>query len=260
MLGLATTGMRIDTFAPTIAGLQDGQLTVQHFARLRHFARYTWDPQELGWPLRGLIDEELASLGLLQPGGKERGWFISKLGKEVFEFRAAFEAGRRKPHHALAARASRWLERQGRAAWLNRNFELHLKPDQRVLEILGLGHEDFASIISQGANRKTVARPDVISIVPSETRSDWNCWILEAKVSRRDFVLDVRNPRKRYAYALLARQVFYLTPAGLISEDELPTGCGLIVESRPGFFAIVRNAGDCKPVRSAHINRLLRGH
>ena len=251
--------MQIDTSSPATTSSRDKQLTVQHYARLRHFARYTWDTDGFGWSLDGAVDEELASMGLVQLGEKCRGWFISKLGKEVFEARSAFEAARRKPHQALASRASRWLERQGRAAWLNRNFELHLKPDQRVFQHLGLRHEDLGSAFSRTADYKVVSRPDVISIVPSAKKSEWNPWILEAKVSRRDFMQDIRNPSKRYAYALLSRQFFYLTPAGLVSEDELPTGCGLIIESRPGFFAIVRNAAECKPVRSAHINRLLRG-
>ena len=249
----------MEDISSTTTPLRDDQLTVQHYARLRHFARYTWDAEGLGWSLHGSIEHQLACMGLLQSGGKGRGWFISKLGKQVFEVRSASEAARRKPHHELAFRASRWLERQGRAAWLNRNFELYLKPDQRVLQSLGLSNEDLDSVFSQRVGYKVVSRPDVISIVPSVSRSEWNSWILEAKVSRRDFTQDVKKPSKRYAYALLARQVFYLTPAGLISEDELPTGCGLIVESRPGFFAVVKHAADCKPVRSAHINRLLRG-
>ena len=251
--------MQGDTLSPATTSSRGERLTGQHSVRLRHFARYTWDNKGLGWSLDGVIDEELASMGLLQPGDRGHGWFISELGKDVFEARCAFDAARRKPHHALASRASRWLERQGRAAWLNRSFELHLKPDQRVLQSLGLGHEDLASVFSRPAGYKVVSRPDVISIVPSTKKSEWNPWILEAKVSRRDFIQDIKNPSKRYAYALLAKQLFYLTPAGLVSEDELPTGCGLVIEIRPGIFSIVKHAAECKPVRSAHINRLLRG-
>jgi hypothetical protein len=250
--------MGIDTLLAEPSSLPDVHLTVQHYARLRHFARYAGDTQGFGWHLECPIDEQLASLGFLQRGDKPRGWFISKLGQQIFAARSALEAARRKPHYALASRASRWLQRQGRAAWLNRNFKLYLEPDQRVLLSLGLDHEDLSSVFSRKYGRKVISRPDVISIVPSIKRSEWDSWILEAKISRRDFIQDVRNPGKRYAYALLASQVYYLAPAGLISENELPTGCGLIAETRSGFFTIVRNAAACKPVRSAHINLLLR--
>ena len=157
-----------------------------------------------------------------------------------------------------ANRAARWLVRQGRLAWLNRNFSVQLKPDLRVLRSLGLNQDDLEPLFSGTNFRSLVTRPDVISIMSPSSRKEWNSWILEAKVTRRDFFQDVGNPSKRYAYALLAQQIFYLSPAGLISEDEVPDGCGLIFETLPGFFSIVKAPADCRPMRSAHITRLLR--
>jgi len=126
------------------------------------------------------------------------------------------------------------------------------------MQNLGLAQEELQPSFSRTIHLQVTSRPDVISIVSSASRSEWNSWILEAKVNRRDFLLDVKNPAKRYAYGLLAQQVFYLAPAGLISEDEVPKGCGLIFEIRPGAFSIVKAPAECKPLRSAHISRLLR--
>lgn len=54
---------------------------------------------------------------------------------------------------------------------------------------------------------------------------------LEVKVSRADFKRD--TDEKRRAWFSVADRFAYVAPAGLISVDELPPGCGLL-EYQPG--------------------------
>ena len=66
--------------------------------------------------------------------------------------------------------------------------------------------------------------------------------IYEVKVSRADFLSDLANPAKRAGYTELAQAVYFCTPAGLVDPAELPPEVGLICESAPSCFKIVRGA------------------
>lgn len=50
----------------------------------------------------------------------------------------------------------------------------------------------------------------------------------EVKVSRADFLLEVRNPLKRRIGMRYSNEFFFLTPAGLLQPAEVPVDCGLI--------------------------------
>lgn len=51
---------------------------------------------------------------------------------------------------------------------------------------------------------------------------------LEIKVSRADFLADVRDEAKQRAWRALAHQHAYVVPQGLVSAQEVPPGCGLL--------------------------------
>lgn len=51
---------------------------------------------------------------------------------------------------------------------------------------------------------------------------------IEVKVSRSDFLQDVRRPEKQAAWRETAHRHAYAAPKGLIAKDEVPDGCGLI--------------------------------
>jgi len=236
------------------------ELTRQHVARLREFRRFSsYGEPALGLPLDGPLDEHLAEHGFLESGTWCGGWVLSQQGWQELERRARGEAIRRKPHHDLARRVARWLERQGRLAWLNRSFEVSTRNDHRAVRHLGLmPSPDFPDDGFLGPLR-CITRPDVISVAPAERRSELQPWVFEVKVSRHDFYVDIDNPHKRLAYALLAERVYYACPKGLIAVDEVPVGCGLVVETRKGFFQVASEAPRCKTRHSAHLNSLLRG-
>lgn len=50
----------------------------------------------------------------------------------------------------------------------------------------------------------------------------------EVKVTRADFLHELKRPGKRVAAMSLSNEFYFATPAGLVSEYEIPEGCGLI--------------------------------
>lgn len=71
----------------------------------------------------------------------------------------------------------------------------------------------------------------------SERRIDFwamRCWSgatervsYEIKVSRQDFLREMKDARKRKMALLFSTQYYFITPPGLIKPDELPPECGL---------------------------------
>lgn len=73
----------------------------------------------------------------------------------------------------------------------------------------------------------------------------------EIKISRSDFLCEVKNPLKRRIGMHFSNEFFFVTPAGMLSFDEVPTNCGLIevgkaatddskrlIRSHSGFFQV----------------------
>lgn len=81
--------------------------------------------------------------------------------------------------------------------------------------------------------------------VPS---ADFHRTAYEVKVSRADFMREVRNPAKRVDAMRLSNQFYFVAPAGLVEADEVPRGCGLVevygrIGDRTVVKAPVRNRG-----------------
>lgn len=64
----------------------------------------------------------------------------------------------------------------------------------------------------------------------------------EVKVSRSDFLNEVKKPWKREAGMELANKFVYVTPPGLITKDEVPEGCGLMEVHPSGTIRTVVKA------------------
>lgn len=60
-----------------------------------------------------------------------------------------------------------------------------------------------------------------------------HCWTpyervaYEVKVSRGDFLKEMKKPRKRARGLLLSNEFFFAAPAGIIKPEEVPPECGL---------------------------------
>lgn len=76
-----------------------------------------------------------------------------------------------------------------------------------------------------------------------------NCWpskkllriSYEIKVSRSDFLMELRQPEKRKPAMEVSNQFYFVTPDGLIAANELPEHCGLMV-ARDGKLKIQHRA------------------
>lgn len=52
--------------------------------------------------------------------------------------------------------------------------------------------------------------------------------VYEVKVSRADFLNEIKNPEKRQQALSLSNYFYFAVPKGLVSVDEIPEECGLI--------------------------------
>ena len=58
----------------------------------------------------------------------------------------------------------------------------------------------------------------------------------EIKVSRSDFLHEIKNPQKRKQAMKVCNLFYFVAPKGLIKVDEVPDDCGLIEISESGRF------------------------
>lgn len=54
----------------------------------------------------------------------------------------------------------------------------------------------------------------------------------EVKVSRSDWLQELKDPFKRMAAFRMCNRFYFAVPAGLVDEDEVPDGCGLVEVGR----------------------------
>lgn len=105
-------------------------------------------------------------------------------------------------------------------------------------------------------------RPDVFSIYPTLDVERCRPWTHEVKVSRADFLSDVRSAKWRQ-YVHFSCRVFFAAPKGLIKLTELPTETGLweFDPDRSVPWMLVKPAKFCKgwSLPSRHLMKLILG-
>jgi hypothetical protein len=62
----------------------------------------------------------------------------------------------------------------------------------------------------------------------------------EVKASRADFLCEMKQPLKRRMGLHFSNQFFFVTPAGMLALDEVPTECGLIEVGRAPTYGSQR--------------------
>lgn len=102
-------------------------------------------------------------------------------------------------------------------------------------------------------------RPDVFSIFPTLDVERCRPWTHEVKVSRADFLSDMRSGKWRQ-YASFSCRVFFAAPKGLISAAELPSEPGLW-ELEAGTWKLAKPAKFCKgwSLPPRHLMKLILG-
>ncbi|HEY1118213.1 MAG TPA: hypothetical protein VGE43_10950, partial [Acidimicrobiales bacterium] len=77
---------------------------------------------------------------------------------------------------------------------------------------------------------------------------------IEVKVTRADFLADIKNPAKQAAWKQAATRHAYAVPAGLVQASEVPEECGLIWVHMPA------NGGYWSEVKWVKRAPYVRGH
>lgn len=137
-------------------------------------------------------------------------------------------------HHSLADRLAKHLQTQGFYTWENIEFSNPI----------------YSPSVAQAWS---VVRPDVYACLPTLKAETCTPTIYEVKVSRADFLADLAKPQKRGAYGDLAEAVYYCCAEGMISKDEIPEGCGFLVETTAGEFKTAKRPKKNKRFR-LHVN------
>lgn len=87
--------------------------------------------------------------------------------------------------------------------------------------------------IGTGFSKDSKQRIDAVAI--SYYRANAQCIrTFEVKVSRSDFLSEMKKPLKRRAAHRIANEFFFVCPKGMISVEELPVECGLIEVTEDG--------------------------
>ena len=215
-------GAALDTETP----LPDiATFTRAHSSRLKWYFQHSMRGGAAALPDNIDLDLSVANLisRIISPYGSTVHYAITPRGEAMVAALRDHSRSQRAPHHALGKHLAQWLAAQGRMTWEDCCFDV---------------------TVSSGVVRTT--RPDVFSTAITMNMDKWDPQVHEIKVSRADFLSDIKNPEKREAYFLVGQRVSYATPFGLISKEEVPKECGWIEQSQDGAQWIVRKVAPKK--------------
>lgn len=128
-------------------------------------------------------------------------------------------------HHDLGSRLANWLrEHQRRMTWENITFSRDYQSRAQCDELDGW----------------TEIRPDVYSCVLTPTARLAKTETFEIKVSTADFNAELAKPQKLQAARDIAEAAWFCVPQGLVDASQLPQGFGLLAETAPGEFKVLK--------------------
>lgn len=95
--------------------------------------------------------------------------------------------------------------------------------------------------IGGGFSKDSEQRFDAYSICyfPSK-RNVTSCF--EIKISRNDYLSEMKKPKKRRAGLRLANEFYFVTPEGLLEVTEVPVECGLMEVTESGHIKTIIHA------------------
>jgi hypothetical protein len=209
-----------ETLEPVTLGIK---WTRKHEKRLR-------EAFEKGRPLQSIrlsgLELDLVAIGFMQTldkghsvhpyiGITDKGIaFLSQARQQRLE--------RQDIHNSLASRLAKHLQSKSKMTWENILFT---NPHKHLLE-----------------SQWRQVRPDVYACEATLQAKNARPEIYEVKVSRADFLADMAKPGKGAGYSDLAEAVYFCTPQGMVSPDEVPDGIGLVWETNSGTFIIKKRA------------------
>lgn len=84
--------------------------------------------------------------------------------------------------------------------------------------------------------------PDVFGVRHGQGGWDSGTFLLEAKVSRSDFLADKKKPHRINPETGVGKWRYYICPTGLIQPHEVPDKWGLIYVNRRGHVDVIKGA------------------
>jgi hypothetical protein len=81
--------------------------------------------------------------------------------------------------------------------------------------------------------------PDVFGVRHGLNRNGMGTFLLEAKTSRSDFLVDKNKPHRLNPAKGMGKYRYYICPTGLIKPEEVPEKWGLIYVSPKGICKVV---------------------
>lgn len=195
------------------------ELNRKHYARLRLIMTSNYYQE-----LKDSIDLELYSMDLIKVNSGGTTWrsvveLTEKGRKSLAEFVTKVKE-ERSPHHELGSKLAEYLKTtENRFTYENIEFG-----------------------INTGLGGKICVRPDVFSIIPTYNKKKLLPIVHEIKVSRSDFLTDIKKPEKRGTYYLIAEKVFYVAPMGMLKADEIPEGFGFMEydKEKDKFITVIK--------------------
>lgn len=90
---------------------------------------------------------------------------------------------------------------------------------------VGTGYRSMKELSAGGTNPEQRLDAWAINLFPSKglLRRTY-----EIKVSRSDFLHEIKHPEKRKTGLTLSNEFYFVTPKGLVAPEEIPEECGLI--------------------------------
>lgn len=85
--------------------------------------------------------------------------------------------------------------------------------------------EEYVKIYEDGINVDRTIDFFAINCYPSKS---FNRIAYEIKISRSDFLQELRDPEKMKPFMELSNEFYFVAPKGLISKEELPEDVGLV--------------------------------
>ncbi len=190
------------------------QLGRTHARRLREVYR------SAGWPWQDVLEVELLAAGLLErqrsPQGQET-VRETDAGLAHIALAAAVNRQAKSAHDALVDAGAQALVRDGRLVWTALSLRARLDPTE-----------------PGGKARWKLCEPDVFSIRNSSVQGYLEPVVHEIKVSRADFLGDLKRPDKRQAYLDIGGQCWYVLGCSarglpIAHADEVPHECGVML-------------------------------
>ena len=209
-----------------------------------HLARLMSIWRSAGWPCRDAVELDLIAAGwatLAEGAGGHETIRLTDAGIRQLADSRQRNLRSLSAHDQLAARVAANLMTAGRIVWRELSLRARITtndpPTTGVAsmtdEALWLDDETISQQRHLGKASWRMARPDVFSVRRTSVEDYLQPMVHEVKVSRADLLSDLRHAEKRESYQWLSCETYYVLPAGVAEQNEIPEAFGVWLLNGP---------------------------